>query len=98
MWILMELSRAQQKLFDLCHNDLTESVKSFRLSAESRRGQRVLADLRRMQNLAQRHLSLPGEVLMATVNVYVTPRLPSASQSLLQKRAFQMLVLGWCTR
>ena len=65
------LTEAQSFLFDLCQKDLQLSVQRYRTSADPHHGQQVLADLKRMQNIIHKHLSLPGDTRWPMANVFI---------------------------
>ena len=65
------LSFEQQTLFDLCSNDLLTSCQHYGRSPTLHGGQQLLMDLKRMQNLIQRHLSVPGEVEHSVANIFI---------------------------
>lgn len=58
-------------IFDLCRQDLMQSCQRYRETVNPHHGQQVLADLRRMQNLIHKHLSLPGDTKWPMANVFI---------------------------
>ena len=67
----MNMSFEQQTLFDLCLQDLTNSSQAYGRQRNLRNGQQLLMDLKRMQNLAHKHLSVPGEAEHSVANIFV---------------------------
>ena len=65
------LTFEQQTLFDLCRKDLNRSCNSYAAQATVHQGQQLLVDLKRMQNIVHRHLSLPGDGDSDAANIYV---------------------------
>ena len=65
------LTFEQQTLFDLCSNDLHTSCQRYGRSPTLQGGHQLLMDLKRMQNLIQRHLSVSGEVEHSVANIFV---------------------------
>ena len=65
------LSNEQKALCELCRRDLTRSCTAYAQHATVHQGQQLLVDLKRMQNLVHRHLSVPGEVETVAANIYV---------------------------
>ena len=61
----------QKTLFDLCSKDLTTSCQRYGRNPTLPRGHQLLMDLKRMQNLIQSHLSVPGEVDHTVANIFV---------------------------
>ena len=70
------LTFEQQTLFDLCSNDLLSSCQHYGRSPTLQGGQQLLMDLKRMQNLIQRHLSVSGEVEHMVANIFVYGNAP----------------------
>ena len=65
------LTFEQQTLFNLCSKDLLSSCQHYGRSPTLQGGQQLRMDLKRMQNLIQRHLSVPGEVEHTVANIFV---------------------------
>ena len=65
------LTFEQRALFDLCSKDMIRSCHNYGRNPTLQGGQQFLMDLRRMQNLIQRHPSVPGETEHSVANIFI---------------------------
>ena len=65
------MSFEQQTLFDLCLRDLNNSSQACGKLRNLHNGQQLLMDLKRMQNLVHKHLSVSGEAEHSVANIFV---------------------------
>ena len=66
-----QMSFEQQTLYNLCVQDLNTSSQAYSNHQTLHNGQQLLMDLKRMQNLAHKHLQVPGEVEHSMANIFV---------------------------
>ena len=65
------LTFEQRALYDLCSKDMIRTCLQYVRHPTPQGGQQLLMDLRRMQNLVQKHLSVHGDVENSVYNIYI---------------------------
>ena len=65
------LTPGQKALYDLCKQDLMRSCSEYERDWSMAKGQQFLADLKRLENVLHKHLSVQGEHTSLPANAYV---------------------------